>query len=188
MDPIHIRHGNESKPNKIYTVHHTVNFRPRLDPPLSEYHFGNMFGMAIAMPSVGVDNCGSELMQKVKEAIRAMNGECVAQLLQGDEYFNFLKERMAQANTSERVRFTFTSLCKFPLYKADFGWGKPVWVVALAGLLYKNLVIFMDTATGDGIEARINLRKEDMEKFKADLELQEFLSNAKTFGIHPSRL
>ncbi|KAL0447213.1 UNVERIFIED_CONTAM: Stemmadenine O-acetyltransferase [Sesamum latifolium] len=180
----------KANPNKIYTVHHTVNLRPRLDPPLSDqYHFGNIFWMAVAaMPSVGA-NCGSELMQKVKEAIRAVNRECVAQLLQGDiEYLNFLKERMGQANRSELVRFTFTSMCKFPLYKADFGWGKPVWVVTLAGILHKNLVVFTDTATGDGIEARINLRKEDMEKFEADLELQEFLSNAKTFGIHNSRL
>ncbi|KAL0297063.1 UNVERIFIED_CONTAM: (13S,14R)-1,13-dihydroxy-N-methylcanadine 13-O-acetyltransferase AT1 [Sesamum radiatum] len=86
---------------------------------------------------------------------------------------------MAEANNKGKlVTFTFTSLCWFPLYEADFGWGKPVWVEMLAGMLYKNLVFFTDTATGGWIEARINLRKEDMEKFEADLELQEFLSNS----------
>ncbi|KAL0296362.1 UNVERIFIED_CONTAM: hypothetical protein Sradi_6688300 [Sesamum radiatum] len=90
---------------------------------------------------------------------------------------------MAQANKSELVTFNFTSLCRFPLYGADFGWGKPVWV-ASAGLRYKNVVTFMDTATGEGIEAWINLRHEDMEKFEADLELQEFLSKAN--GFHNS--
>ncbi|KAL0297067.1 UNVERIFIED_CONTAM: Stemmadenine O-acetyltransferase [Sesamum radiatum] len=159
------------------------NLRPLLDPPLSEYHFGNISRLAIAMPSVGVDG-GSELLQKVREAIRAVNGEYIAQLRQGDKHLNSLKERMAWANKGKLVTFNFTSLCKFPLYKADFGWGKPVWVVTLTGLENKNLIAFTDTARGDGIEARINLRKEDMEKFEADLELQEFLSEPKTFGIH----
>ncbi|XP_020547717.1 vinorine synthase [Sesamum indicum] len=177
----------KAHPNKIYTVLHAVNLRPRLDPPLSEYHFGNIFRLAIARPTVGADS-GSELLQKVREAIRAVNREYVAQLQQGDKHLNFLKERMAQAIKGELVTFNFTSLCGYPLYKADFGWGKPVWVVTLTGLVYKNLVAFMDTAMGDGIEARINLSKEDMKKFEADAELQEFVSNAKTLGIHHSRL
>ncbi|KAL0408531.1 UNVERIFIED_CONTAM: Vinorine synthase [Sesamum radiatum] len=169
----------KADPNNIYTVHYTVNLRPRLDPPLSEYHFGNASWLAIAMPNVGADGA-SELLRKVREAIRALNGEYVAQLRQGDKHLNFITERMGQDNTGELVTFTFTSLCWFPLYEADFGWGKPVWVGTLAGMWYKNLVFFTDTATGDGIEARINLRKEHMEKFEADLELQEFLSEPKT--------
>ncbi|KAL0372316.1 UNVERIFIED_CONTAM: Stemmadenine O-acetyltransferase [Sesamum calycinum] len=168
----------KADPNNIYTVHYTVNLRPRLDPPLSEYHFGNTSWLAIAMPTMGADGA-PELLREVREAIRAMNGEYVAQLRQGDKHLNFITQRMAEANNKGKlVTFTFTSLCWFPLYEADFGWGKPVWVEMLAGMLYKNLVFFTDTATGDGIEARINLRKEDMEKFEADLELQEFLSNS----------
>ncbi|KAL0408530.1 UNVERIFIED_CONTAM: Stemmadenine O-acetyltransferase [Sesamum radiatum] len=177
----------KADPNKIYTVLHAVNLRPRMDPPLSECHFGNMFQVAIAMPTLAVDS-GSELLQKVREAIRAVNGEYVAQLQQGDKHLNFLKERMTQANKGQLVTFNFTSLCRYPLYKADFGWGKPVWVVTLTGLMYKNLIALMDTGTGDGIEARITLSKEDMKKFEADPELQEFVSNAKTLAIHNSRL
>ncbi|KAL0447211.1 UNVERIFIED_CONTAM: Stemmadenine O-acetyltransferase [Sesamum latifolium] len=177
----------KADPNNIYTVHYTVNLRPRLDPPLSEYYFGNTSWLAIAMPNVGTDGA-SELLWKVREAIRALNGEYVAQLRQGDKHLNFITERMGQGNKGELVTFTFTSLCWFPLYEADFGWGKPVWVETLAGMWYKNLVFFTDTATGDGIEARINLRKEDMEKFEADLELQEFLSKPKTFGFGNSEI
>ncbi|KAK4399646.1 (13S,14R)-1,13-dihydroxy-N-methylcanadine 13-O-acetyltransferase AT1 [Sesamum angolense] len=147
----------KAEPNKIYTVHHAVNLRTSLDPPLSEYHFGNISRLAIAMLSVGVDD-GTELLQKVREAIRAVNGEYVAQLRQGDKHLNFLKERMAQANKGELVTFNFTSLCRFLLYEADFGWGKPVWVGS-AGLVYKNQVTFIDRARGNGIEAWINLRK-----------------------------
>lgn len=170
-------------PNKIYTVLHAVNLRTRIEPPLSEYHFGNISRLAIAMPEVGdgrVIDGGYELLQKVREAIKAVNGDYVAQLKEGDKHLNFIKQRMAQANKGALVTFNFTSLCRFPLYEADFGWGKPIWVGS-AALTYKNLVTFMDTTSGDGIEAWINLNKEDMEKFEADLELQEFLSQANTF-------
>ncbi|KAL0297061.1 UNVERIFIED_CONTAM: Acetyl-CoA-benzylalcohol acetyltransferase [Sesamum radiatum] len=111
----------KAEPNKIYTVHHAVN------------HFGNISRLAIAMPSLGVDG-GTELLKKIRETIRAVNGEYVAQLRQGDKHLNFPKERMAQANKGELVTFNFTSLCRFPLYEADFGWGKPVWVGS-AGLV-----------------------------------------------------
>ncbi|KAK4423915.1 Stemmadenine O-acetyltransferase [Sesamum alatum] len=174
----------KADPNKMYTVLHSINLRTRLDPPLSEYHFGNISQPRVAVTSMGADG-GSELLQKVREAIRGVNGEYLAQLRQGDKHLNYLKEIIAHATKSEMVTFNFTSLCRFPVYEADFGWGKPVWVGS-AGLMHKNVVTFMDTATGDGIEAWISLRKEDMEKFEADLELQEFLSKPKTFEIHNS--
>ncbi|KAL3636438.1 hypothetical protein CASFOL_020985 [Castilleja foliolosa] len=157
----------EPSPNKLYTVLHTVNLRTRLDPKLTEYHFGNICRAAIAMPVVGDD--GPELMKKVREAILGVKGD-----EEGDTYLDFIKDRMVRFMKGELVTFNFTSLCRFPLYEADFGWGKPVWVGS-AGLTYKNLVTFVDTANGDGIEAWVNLRKQDMEKFEADLELQNFL-------------
>ncbi|KAL0367637.1 UNVERIFIED_CONTAM: Stemmadenine O-acetyltransferase [Sesamum radiatum] len=108
---------NKADPNKIYTVLHAVNLRTRMDPPLSEYHFGNIYWLAKAMPTVGADG-GSELFQKLRKAIRGVNGEYVAQLQQGNEHLNFLKERMAQANKGQLVTFNFTSWCGFPLYEA----------------------------------------------------------------------
>ncbi|KAK6116573.1 hypothetical protein DH2020_049679 [Rehmannia glutinosa] len=140
--------------------------------------FGNISRLAIAVVDGGVMDGGFELLQKVREAIQAVNGEYLAGLKEGNKHLNFMKERMARATKGELVTFNVTSLCRFPLYEADFGWGKPVWVGS-AGLTYKNLVTFMDTANGDGIEAWINLKKEDMEKFEADLELQQFLSKKK---------
>ncbi|KAL0297062.1 UNVERIFIED_CONTAM: Stemmadenine O-acetyltransferase [Sesamum radiatum] len=53
----------KADPNNIYTVHYTVNLRPRLDPPLSEYHFGNTSWLAIAMPTMGADGA-PELLRK----------------------------------------------------------------------------------------------------------------------------
>ncbi|XP_057811096.1 stemmadenine O-acetyltransferase-like [Salvia miltiorrhiza] len=175
--------GMRADPNKIYTVQHAVNLRTRTDPVLPEYHFGNISRVAIAKPAVGssgVTDGGVELVRRVREAIKAVDGGFVARLREGGEHLDLMKERMALANKGELVSFSFTSLCRFPVYEADFGWGKPVWVGS-AEFAYKNLVIFMDTRDGDGIEAWVNLRREDMEKFEADLELQDFLSHHKNY-------
>ena len=73
------------------------------------------------------------------------------------------------------VTFSFTSLCRFPPYETDFGWGKPIWV-GPAALTYKNLITFIDTPSGDGIEAYVSLKKEEMDKFESDEEFLTFVS------------
>jgi shikimate O-hydroxycinnamoyltransferase len=76
---------------------------------------------------------------------------------------------------------TFTSWCNFGLYDIDFGWGKPIWV-SLVGSnsnstdVLSNLVLLMDTRSGDGIEAWVLLDKEDMIVLGQDKELLAFAS------------
>lgn len=92
-------------------------------------------------------------------------------LQDGNEHLDFLKDSSYKVLVQGGlVTFQFTSLCKFPLYDPDFGWGKPTWVGSPA-LTFKNLVVFMDTKTEDGIEAYVSLTGEDMAKFEADKEL-----------------
>ena len=66
----------------------------------------------------------------------------------------------------------------FPVYDTDFGWGEPAWVGS-AKWLYKNLVTFLDTKLGNGIEVWINLDEEDMSKFEVDKELLAYVSSVK---------
>ncbi|KAF3435060.1 hypothetical protein FNV43_RR22147 [Rhamnella rubrinervis] len=54
----------------------------------------------------------------------------------------------------------FTSLCRFPLYEADFGWGKPIWVSSVHKAV--EMVIFLDTKCGAGVEAWVTLNENDM--------------------------
>lgn len=110
-------------------VLHAVNLRTRLDPPLSEHYFGNISRLAIAITSVeDREKEGYGVLNKVREAIQGVNGDYLATLREGDEHLKFMKERAAQTNKGGLVTFNFTSLCRFPLYEADFGWGRPVWV------------------------------------------------------------
>ncbi|KAA8529713.1 hypothetical protein F0562_034187 [Nyssa sinensis] len=166
-----------SDSNKIYTVLHAVNLRTRMDPPLPEYYFGNISRLAIAVPSMDCadkEDCYG-IVKSMRDEIRKVNGDYVKALRQGDKHLNFIKNRTESVTKGEIISFSFTSLCRFPLYEADFGWGKPVWVGS-ASLKFKNLVVFMDTPLGDEIEAWVNLKGEDMAKFEVDKELVAFVS------------
>ncbi|XP_071727012.1 pelargonidin 3-O-(6-caffeoylglucoside) 5-O-(6-O-malonylglucoside) 4'''-malonyltransferase-like [Rutidosis leptorrhynchoides] len=47
-----------------------------------------------------------------------------------------------------------SSWCKFPFYKANFGFGKPIWV-APATLTTQNIICLMDDARGNGVECSL---------------------------------
>ncbi|KAL0004437.1 hypothetical protein SO802_011998 [Lithocarpus litseifolius] len=83
---------------------------------------------------------------------------------------NYIKEHAARVKKGEVFSFAITSLCRFPLYETDFGWGKPAWVTTV-NMTFKNLISFFDTKSGDGIEAWITLKEEDMAKLETDGEL-----------------
>ncbi|KAF8040713.1 hypothetical protein BT93_B2824 [Corymbia citriodora subsp. variegata] len=172
----------EARGDKIYTVLHAVNLRTRTEPPLSERNFGNISRLAITVPTVdaGTDG-GYKIVDQVRDAIKQVNAEYVRKLRDGEGHLNLLKERSSRISRGEVVSFSFTSLCRFPMYEADFGWGKPAWVGS-ASLTFKNLIVFMDTKSGDGIEAWVNFKEDDMAKFEQDKELLALVSPSVSAG------
>ena len=123
---------------------HMVNLRGRVDPPMSEYSFGNILGMSRVNPGAGDD--GAEVVRKMREAVKAVDG--------GGR--NFLEEN-ADLIGNEVVSLGFSSLVGFPGYEVDFGLGKPVWI-GLGWFPLMNTVYFMDSKCGgNGIEAMIIL-------------------------------
>ncbi|KAK8482811.1 hypothetical protein V6N13_135087 [Hibiscus sabdariffa] len=158
-------------PDKFYVIVHTVNLRTKFEPPLSAQSFGNIFRVASTIPSMDKENDdGRDLVRQIRDSISKIDKEYVRKLQAGED--------LSQGDESkgEPIPFIFTSLCRFPLYEADFGWGKPVWASS-ASLSVKNLVAFMDTAGGDGIEAWIHLKEEDMADFGCDEELLALLGS-----------
>ncbi|PON83894.1 Transferase [Trema orientale] len=110
-----------------------------------------------------------DLMSRGKEQ------EFVKKLQKGiDQTSNVVKEHAEEFAKGELVSFNFTSLCRFPLYE-DFGRGKPSWV-STNPLPYKTLIVFVDTKSGDGIQAYVVFEEEDMAQFKSDKEFRSFLS------------
>ena len=171
-----VTHGM-ANPKRVYTILHPVNLRTRMDPPLPENYFGNIIRFAITTPSMDGMKEGQchALVNQMREAIVKIDGDYIKNLRNGVEHLNFLKEQAERFTKGEIESFHFTSLCRFPLYEADFGWGKPIWVGS-ASLPFKNLVVFMDSGSNGRIEAWINLVEEDMGKCQEDKEFLAFVS------------
>ncbi|KAK9052233.1 hypothetical protein SSX86_028861 [Deinandra increscens subsp. villosa] len=70
--------------------------------------------------------------------------------------------------------YVFSSICRFPFYQVDFGWGKPARVMLRMGHSLTSFLVFMDTPSGDGIEATVRIKEEEMSIFQKDKELHAY--------------
>ncbi|KAE8023615.1 hypothetical protein FH972_009290 [Carpinus fangiana] len=140
----HFLAATQPDPNKLYSLSHVANLRNECK--LVVFH---------------------HILTPLRDAMKEVDVDYVKSFQESGGLTNFLVENLERFKKGEVTPLTFTSLCRFPIYEADFGWGKPLWV-ASARLQYKNLLGFFDTKSGSGIEAWINLDEEDMAKFEAD--------------------
>ena len=71
---------DESGPEKLYTVNHAVNLRPRTDPPQPQSSFGNLFSIAITIPILKNGDKGHGLVHQVREGISKIDKDYVKKL------------------------------------------------------------------------------------------------------------
>ncbi|EXB82429.1 Vinorine synthase [Morus notabilis] len=171
----------KSEAGKNYVILHPVNIRTRCDPPLGEHSFGNYYTTAATVGTITSTCTGEEycygLAGKIGEETRRIDKEFVKKNIQekGDELVEHIKKDTESFIKEEVVGLVITSLCRFPLYEADFGYGKPTWVSSAArGFI--NLISLIDNRAEDGIEAYICLKAEDMAKIEVDKEFLAFVS------------
>ncbi|KAI3878117.1 hypothetical protein MKX03_036916 [Papaver bracteatum] len=182
-----------SDPKQVqYVAGFAINLRSKTIPPLPANSFGNMIDTAIAeVPSnltgsfynneKGFPDLGQyypELVSMIKDSIKLVDNEHVEAMKRNlaiscnhIKMHQMIKEGKFDQNTRELLMFS--SSCRFPVYEADFGWGKPSWA-SISKQLCKNFVMFMDTSSGDGIEAWVSLEEEDMVEFERHEELLAF--------------
>ncbi|KAF3435107.1 hypothetical protein FNV43_RR22194 [Rhamnella rubrinervis] len=157
--------------DKIYTVMQAVNIRNRVEPRLPENYFGNISGAIPSFPSMETNKDGYyNIVSGMRDALMKINPESLKKVQEIDDRLNFLSQHSMQVKNGEVIFLLFTSLCWFPFYEVDFGWGKPA-CVSSARLTTRNYVAFLDTKSGGGIEAWVNLMEEDMALFEADQEV-----------------
>ncbi|XP_065874661.1 stemmadenine O-acetyltransferase-like [Euphorbia lathyris] len=169
---------SQAKNNRCMVIY-SVNVRELLNPPLSKQSFGNLIFAAPALidnvdPSGNKEDAYYEIGKRIKDSITSVNSESLRKLQNGE--LNFTKESFMECINGEIDRYSFTSLCRFPMYEVDFGWGKPEWV-AISMVFINNFIMLCDTRNGKGIEVWISLTEEDMAKFEKDKQLLSNLSS-----------
>ncbi|KAJ8770591.1 hypothetical protein K2173_018082 [Erythroxylum novogranatense] len=150
-----------------YVLFHTVNMRKKLRPPLTENTIGNIIWF-IKIEIEEDQQALNELAGNIRESLNKLYS------IAGSN--SSLKE-----NNKERPvvnikgpPYFCTSICRFPIYETDFGWGKPAWATVIPFLEHKNSIVLQKTKEGNGIEAWICLEKKEMAQFENDHELLAF--------------
>ncbi|XP_022135273.1 vinorine synthase-like [Momordica charantia] len=167
-----INRNSEQENEKIYAAIHAVNLRGKMDPPLPPNSSGNLWWFAIAVAEVEMKKRHQYLVKQIRNAIEEIDSDLVRNLQQaGVPPHMWSKTGKHGHPAAGEVEFcNFTSWCRFPVYEADFGWGKPTWVCS-PSRPFKNVVVLMTTRDGDGIEAWVTLNEQDMASFQQDSEL-----------------
>ncbi|KAL7103875.1 hypothetical protein ACP275_08G207500 [Erythranthe tilingii] len=166
--------------NRAFAAIHAVDIRSRANPPLPNQVFGNACARSMAMTTAAAeeerDYSYYDVVLKLREAIRKADGDYIGKLENGDEflenYSSTEENDPAFKDGSKTLEICcFTSWCRMPAYEADYGWGKPVWVSIIGVPTRKNLIFFMGSKSGDGIEAWLNMAEEDADVIQTNYNL-----------------
>ncbi|KAI3864268.1 hypothetical protein MKX03_006101 [Papaver bracteatum] len=165
--------AKDQKSEPVSEMHIIVNLRKRMDPPLADSSFGNIFSMTTAKASVsrGAVDLNDSAGQ-IRVAISRIDDDHVKRMQNDEdskeEYDRF---RIAVSQMDSGYNYWLMSWCNFPLYEIDFGFGKPNWVTTDAvEVLEENDIFLMDTSIGNGVEAWIKLEQEKMNMFLSNQE------------------
>lgn len=150
----------------------SYNFRDKTSLKISTNAFGNVFKLILARfnPADTKFNLSS-LVGLIKTAKNNTTIKC-SKIDNSNDLFssaiNSMKEIHGSLQNQDADICVFTSVCRFPYYEIDFGWGKPAWVSSVEKP--NDIVLMMDTKCGTGIEAWVSLEEKEMLIFQQELD------------------
>ena len=100
--------------------------RERIDPPLGKAYFGNAIMLTIAVATAG-ELKDEDLMvttQRIHRSIRGCNSETFHSWLHWVEIYG--GGAIFEGCLSNGARIGVSSSHNFPIFKLNFGWGKPL--------------------------------------------------------------
>ncbi|XP_020229853.1 stemmadenine O-acetyltransferase [Cajanus cajan] len=161
-----------------------VNLRRRTVPPLPENSVGNLVWFLFVFQPREIKV--HELVVRMKEGLREFCGTFARKFGGEGRDSRFISECLKQATSVPEAEESGGLVCcaswsGFPMYEADFGWGKPVWFTT-SGCPVRNSVVLMDARDGGGVEALVNMEEKDMARFERDDELLRYASINPTLG------
>ncbi|PWA59250.1 Chloramphenicol acetyltransferase-like domain-containing protein [Artemisia annua] len=153
---------------------HTVNMRNKIIHICPNTAAGNIYTLMNAKIAGTNKIMLAEVIYELKKGKMELDG---LQSLQevGKHYLSTL----SMLEGDESRTFVSSSLCRFPFYNVDFGYGKTIKVSTRYPDVDDNGVFLLDTPSGDGIEALVHLEKEEMSIFEMDEELLAYVEGVK---------
>ncbi|KAJ8572505.1 hypothetical protein K7X08_009016 [Anisodus acutangulus] len=146
--------------------------------PISQNAFGNSWIPIIARFSPQGDKLEwfdlislfSNAVKNTAKVIGKANSEEIS--LIGAGAFAEVHEEILRNNGVDV--FICSSWSRFPVYEADFGWGRPCWVSCSSEDC--EMFTLLDSKCGDGIEAWVCLNEKDMSEFELNTDICKFTS------------
>ncbi|KAD6454353.1 hypothetical protein E3N88_09059 [Mikania micrantha] len=165
--------------SKASFIAQPIELRKKLDPQLPTNSFGNFWGLITSQLKPGKgENIGFQGFYKIlSDSVKKANTDCSKIAKHGEEGHHVIIDSYLESNRNvvdDDVNFyLFTSLCYFSFYKADFGWGKPVWA-SQGKYPIQNLVVMMDDQEGGGVEAWVHLNEKCMRELEQDSDIKKY--------------
>ncbi|XP_059636010.1 acyltransferase Pun1-like [Cornus florida] len=173
--------ANSRSTSRPSILRQVANMRPKMVPPLPENSVGNFawhFDISVADDEeVNLHGLVGQLRESRTKFYNkyAENVTVNEWLLVVREFFKEVKELFERKRTNNVDFYISNSMCRYPFYKVDFGWGKPIWVYGGgANATRKNIFSLVDSNKEGGIEAWVSLGEMEMSVFERDEELLSF--------------
>ncbi|KVH96182.1 Chloramphenicol acetyltransferase-like domain-containing protein [Cynara cardunculus var. scolymus] len=152
---------------------HTVNMRNRNIKKFPETAAGNLSTTVIA--KIATDS-GEIKLHEVIGTLRKGIME-LEELSNVEEVIGNLLSKLSPLEGEQSRAYISSSMCRFPFYEMDFGWGKPVDIMFRIPEVNDSCVLLMDAQSGDGIEALVRLQEEEMDIFRKDKDLLAYVED-----------
>ncbi|XP_020081200.1 putrescine hydroxycinnamoyltransferase 1-like [Ananas comosus] len=151
------------------TLYMTADARTRVSPPLPQNFLGNAIFRTSA--TAKVEDVLSNYLEfggeRIQEATARLNDGFVRSLIDYLDSVDDVRGLQKGAWAMPGTDLWVISWLGLPIYEADFGWGRPVFM-GRACLQFAGLVFVMHGPEGDGgISVAVALEPENMPRFKA---------------------
>ncbi|KAK8513563.1 hypothetical protein V6N12_052741 [Hibiscus sabdariffa] len=111
-------------------LHIPIDGRSRLRPPLPQGYLGNVIFMSATIASHGEiqSESFSDTAKRIKNILKRMDDEYLRSAIDYMEKVPNVKAPVRGARGFQCPNLSINSWTWLPLYDADFGWGRPVWL------------------------------------------------------------
>ncbi|GMI93053.1 hydroxycinnamoyl-CoA shikimate/quinate hydroxycinnamoyl transferase [Hibiscus trionum] len=156
---------SDDQPVKMYFP---VDGRSKLNPPLPPGFFGNAIFIAALVTQAGDLKTESfpDTVKRINEGLNRINDEYLRSALDYTEKVSDLSALVRGAHTFRCPNLSVNTWVRLPMYDADFGWGRPIYM-GPANVVQEGKTIILPSPTDDGslwVVAR--LETSHMELFK----------------------